>query len=168
MSIRRNIQNFYGGKKTACLSVSITTLTLYCIAILFCHKYVKLEYIYYFLSQDIATTSGVLAGFLFTGVSILSSTNNSMMEKLKITKNTDTVFKIFFGSMYCFIVTLAFYFTKPLFIFDINLVNSYSSLKYHLLELFYGFSIYIFIDGFCLFIYAVYILNKILIPKSNS
>lgn len=168
MSVSRFLKNLYGSKKTCTIAVSTTVFIIYYVILCFLKSKVKLEYVYPMLSQDMATLSGVLSGFLFTGVSILSSTSNSIIERLKLTGNIETAFKIFFHSIYSLVGMLVIYFLKPILVFDIKLVPTYTVTQYKLLEFIFSFGIYLFINGFMLFIYALYILNKILVPRHKK
>jgi hypothetical protein len=166
--IIREIKNLYGREKTVVPSISISTFVLFVSLLIYFDKYVKLQYVYNNFNFEMATIAGVFAGFLFAGVGILCASNTPMMTKLNITGNIRTVYNIFFSSILFFSLSLIIYFLKPLIVFDIHLIQTFTKVQYMLIQIVLLTGIYSFINGFALFIYALWALKKILVPKQKN
>lgn len=165
MKIKRKFSSLYGRENTVSKAVSITNIILYLLILIIFRSNIRLKDTFIFFNSDFATTSGVLAGFLFTGVGILYSTNNPLIDTLKTTGNMRTVFKIFFSSIFSFTFSLITYFIKPLFLSNVVYIETLTNFQTVALTLILLVGIYLFINGLVLFLYALYVLKKILLES---
>lgn len=108
------------------------------------------------INDDMFNISGILAGFIFTGLGIIISSNSQLIEELKITDNFKVIKNLYIYSILEFLYVILLYLLKPI-VYNIFKDN------YIYISIFYGtIVIYLFIVALILFILSIQIMSKTL------
>lgn len=154
------IQDKYFGEKSI-RNIHITTAIILSIIVFYSKNIISIYGLYAIVSSDIFTLSGILAGFLFTGIGMIYTSNNKKIEEIKATNNFKLINSYFICSIVDYILVIFIYLIKNLCIPNIELLNVIG-FRLQLIMLFLLFGIYLFFTATVLFLIALFILNKII------
>ena len=76
---------------------------------------VNIEVLNKLVSSDMFNISVVLAGFIFTGLGMIITSNSKMITELKETGNLCVIKNYYGGTIFCFILTILLYLFKTIF-----------------------------------------------------
>jgi len=155
------IQHLYFKRKSI-RNINISTGLFFLIIIFFQRKAITLEVLYKVLNSDIFTLSGVLAGFLFTGLGMIYTSSNERISDLKITGNFKLVNNFFIHSIFYYILVVLIYLGKSLFIQNVEVTSKSINLLTISMMGFLMLGIHFFITATILFLIAMFILSKVI------
>lgn len=103
------------------------------------------------INSDLFNISGILAGFVFTGLSFIVVSDSDMIDNLKITGNFNVIKNIYMNSILSFVMFMLFYLIKT-----IILVSN----RYFIGKIYFALLFALFVFGCITFIICLFILNK--------
>lgn len=125
-------------------------------------KNYNISSLYNLVNGDLFNTSSVLAGFVFTGLSFICTSDSTMINRLKETNNFITIKKYYIYSICAYIVVILMYLFKPIFVSD-NIVKKQeviSKMYENIINVYLLTIIFIFVYACILFIFCLFILSK--------
>lgn len=149
--------NFFSKKGVR--NLYIIALVLFAIALFFCRK--NLLYVFNMddkdkftqLNNNLFNLSGILAGFIFTSLGVISSANNELVNQLKDTDNFSLLGNYYVYAILNFILVIV-----------ISLIESFIVNK-NIIVLFFTFKVFSFIFANLLFLISLYFTKKMLFKK---
>lgn len=150
--IIRKIRKFLISEKSI-RNISILSIFIYIIASLFFKENIEKWNLDLLVNGDLFNISGVLAGFIFTGLGFIVSSDSEFIKNIKLTNNFNTIKSFYTYSIYYFIIVIGLYLIKPIVFDMICFLGEFYKSIYLLLIL------QIFITALILFVISLYILN---------
>ncbi|GEM_PF-2169460 len=154
------IQDLYFSEKSI-KNINITAMAILIAILSLVRNKITLTVLYNVVSSDLFTLSGILAGFLFTGLSMVYTSSNRKIEELKITDNFKLINDYFMWSIVDYILVIFIYLLKTLFIQNIE-TFLVGSINYYIMMAILLIGIYLFFTATILFVIALFILGKII------
>ncbi|MDY4949214.1 MAG: hypothetical protein SO128_07565 [Clostridium cadaveris] len=148
----RKIKKFFISENSV-RNISILSIIFYILnIILFKNKIIEwnLELI---VNGDLFNIAGVLAGFIFTGLGFIITSDSKFIKDIKMTNNFVHIKKFYIFSIYYFVTVIILYLLKPC-IFNVFLKEN---IFYK--QLYFLFIVQIFVTALILFVISLYILN---------
>ncbi|SHJ13484.1 hypothetical protein [Clostridium magnum] len=159
------VQGVFLNKNKAIKSIYLTMLIIYLSILYKWRSCISIKYAYNILNSDIFTLSGVLAGFLFTGIGLIYTSNNKMISDLRLTNNFKLVNKIYAFSILNYVIVALIYLFKPLLVFDIASLDRVGTVYAKFIFIFLVTGIYLFWVANVMFLIALFILFNVLKSK---
>ena len=150
--IIRKIRKFLISEKSI-RNISILSIFIYIITSLFFKGNIEKWNLDLLVNGDLFNISGVLAGFIFTGLGFIISSDSEFIKNIKLTNNFNTIKSFYTYSIYYFIIVIGLYLIKPIVFDMICFLGEFYKSIYLLLIL------QIFITALILFVISLYILN---------
>lgn len=150
--IFRTIKKFFISKNSI-RNITIISFSFYLSIILFFSKNIENWNLDELVNGDLFNISGVLAGFIFTGLGFIISSESNFIKDIKLTNNFDTIKSFYIYSIYYFIIVIVLYLIRPIVFSSICSSGDFYKSIYLLLVL------QIFITALVLFSISLYIMN---------
>lgn len=150
--IHRKIKKFLISENSI-RNISFISFFLYLFTVLIFKSYIENWNLDKIVNADLFNVSGVLAGFIFTGLGFIVSSESNFIKNIKITNNFDTIKSFYIYSIYYFIIVILLYLIQPIVFSAICIQGDFYKEAYLLLVL------QIFITALVLFVISLYILN---------
>ncbi|VYT70786.1 hypothetical protein [Clostridium tertium] len=156
--ILRIIKKFFVSENTV-RNISVLSFLFYIFIIVIFKNYIENWNLDKIVNGDLFNVSGVLAGFIFTGLGFIVSSESNFIKNIKITNNFETIKSFYIYSIYYFIIVIVLYIIQPIVFSAICFQVDFYKEVYLLLVL------QIFITALIFFVISLYILNITLSDK---
>lgn len=103
------------------------------------------------INSDLFSVAGILAGFVFTGLSFIVVSDSEMINNLKVTDNFKIIKNIYINSILSFVMFILLYLIKTI-IMGLN--------KYIIIKIYFSVLFSLFIFGCISFLICLFILSK--------
>lgn len=121
-------------------------------------RHIEYEKLLEMVNSDLFNVSGILAGFVFTGLGIISTSNSEMVQNLKATQNFKLIKNFYISSILSFVLVMFLYLLKPIIL--INPTIDILNIKYIFSIIYLLIILFVFIVACILFVFSLFILNK--------
>ncbi|MDB1940947.1 hypothetical protein PMY38_15485 [Clostridium tertium] len=150
--VLRKIKKFFISENSI-RNISLISIFLYLFTIFIFKGYIESWNLDKLVNGDLFNISGVLAGFIFTGLGFIVSSDSNFIKNIKITNNFDTIKSFYIYSIYYFIIVIVLYLIQPI------VFSTFFSLQDFYKEIYLLLILQIFITALILFAISLYILN---------
>ena len=148
----RKIKKFFISENSI-RNISVHSFFLYLFVIFIFKGHIEKWNLDGLVNGDLFNISGVLAGFIFTGLGFIISSDSDFIKNIKLTNNFNTIKSFYTYSIYYFIIVIVLYLIKPIVFSIISFLGDFYKAIYLLLVLQF------FITALIFFAISLYILN---------
>lgn len=154
------VQSIFFGKYNI-LSIFFTLLVLFLPAAILLGDSYDIKMLNNLVNGDLFNSAGIMAGFVFTGLSFICVSDSPMINNLKETGNFIIIKRFYTYSIGAYISVILLYLFKPIIINDkIIKAKVITKCQEYLIIIYLLLIVFIFVFACILFLFCLYVLYK--------